>query len=100
VGRRWVPACHLFFTAVASIMWATTAADGVAGAVRAGGWGGAGTSLATGGSSGRSMPSILGGRGAGDNDAEKKAHTARLASKQTHYALTKTKDRVHEDSSS
>jgi hypothetical protein len=65
VGRRWVPARCVFFTEVASTLWATTAADGAAGAFEAGTCTGAATSIPTSGRPDRSMSSIPGG-GAGD----------------------------------
>jgi hypothetical protein len=68
VGRRWVPARRLFFTVVAATLWATAAADGAAEALGAGGYGGAMTSVLTGGRPERSMPAISGGGGAKDED--------------------------------
>jgi hypothetical protein len=61
VGRRWVPARRVFFTEVASTLWATDAVDGATGAFGASACTDATTSVPTGGRPDRSMSSILGG---------------------------------------
>jgi hypothetical protein len=66
MGRRWVPACCLFFTELAATLWTMTAVDEVARGFSTGACTGAAMLVTTVGRLDRSMPSILGGGGTED----------------------------------